>query len=310
MRKASFHRCSWLRFVLLLAGTLIACLVLWLRQPDQPTATQSPAVTAKTPAVPPQRGTTIRELIPFSQTTSWPLTSRQGPRMINRPKLPPPPPVPEVLLADWQTAIDPLAPLLAQTEYARITWIIEHHPDRQLSQAIKQAGESGKLILTTKHVLMEGAQFNANGLPSTGPGYIVFYTTGLVKAKTNKDFLEIMLSLSHEYVHYERWLKASPEDDNMMNNPRQHQSEFCQFKWQDERDAIATTCPLNLRWGLLDGGRAVCLYANDPREFDHAYFMLVLMQVRRFGLASDPGANLCLQQWAEIAGHPNPSEFK
>lgn len=250
------------------------------------------------------------ELRIFSLTTSWPLPYRTIPTGApNRPDLPPAPPVPQVLFGHWQEPA--FQSVLGQTLTARADWLFDHYPVDWLRQEFASLLRTHQLGVRFKQVSRTGAAFEATAGPhSGGSAYLVLYIGGLLAAKTDEDFLEIFLSMHHEFLHYRRWLNSTPEEDAVVTDPVRHIADYCQFKWEDERDTILRTCPLNIKWGMTQDTKATCLHSDNVAEFDQAYFILILMQRERIGLDAIPGGRLCLQRWAMIAGHPHPDEFK
>lgn len=214
-------------------------------------------------------------------------------------------------LQGWWPIPVPLQPLLMETLTARANWVLRNHPIIWFRETVTELIDRGQLKLNFNMVLKKGASFDATGDPNSGgTAQLSLNAGGLLFAKTDEDFLGIMLTVRHEYVHYWRWKHFTAQDEIIMTDPKSHLLEYCQFRWDDERDAEFQTCPANIAWDMVEGMRAVCLYSDNAADFDHAYFMLILMQRERIGIDAIPGARHCLQCWAVIASHPNPNEFK
>ena len=251
------------------------------------------------------------ELRIFSLTTSWPLPYRVIPTGTpNRPEFPPAPPVPEILLKYWMKSPS-LDGLAAQTLEARLSWVLNNHPERWLSEELLALDKNGQLRTGVQWIDTEGARFEATaGRRAHGVPTLLLMGGGLLKAKTEEDFLKIFISVRHEFVHYRRWLNSTEAEEAVHADKLGHLTDYCQFKWEDERDALFQTCPMTIEWGLTADTRAICLYSDDAEDFDHAYFMLILLQKQRVGQGAVPGGPLCLPFLAVMAGHPNPDEFK
>lgn len=252
------------------------------------------------------------DLVDFSRQTSWPLPPPSAEPMIGqRPLLPPSPPSGLSYLRYLEEPSD-MADALEAVLVLRWRYVIDFHPDPVLRRELRSAWTRNDLGVSFNiHPSAESAAFRVTEGGAGEPTfpYIELNARELLMADSPEEYLEIMISVGHEWKHYQQWLDSSfLEREVFYDHPPALLSaeQFCRLWWEQEQDAMYVGCKYAIEWDMLSGSRATCRYSYTVTEFDHANFMLVLARGSRM---TGP-MQLCKAIWATQVGHPHPEEFQ
>ena len=116
------------------------------------------------------------------------------------------------------------------------------------------------------------------------------------------------VSIYHEAVHWQQWLRAESEEEREIFAPTGNEDFSptrlqCEINFRNELEAYNRACELVREWQWHDMYRSkACLY-EEGADRDYAIFVDA-MYPRWTHFPT------CLPVWAEMAGHPHPELFE
>lgn len=195
----------------------------------------------------------------------------------------------------------------------RIQVLFEHHPDSEIRALVGLAKNKKIRIRLVESASRVNAVFTLERNDTSQPDSLdnliptfVFNSYWLAHFSTDQT-LEAMMVLSHEFVHYKQWKNSQDVDrwvfvieDSQVAKDLVFQSTtvsaLCSEFWKLEDEAFSAQCHLAKKWRVIDEDQSLC------RAFDSSEWNLALF-------AHQEGPPACKRIFAELAGHPNPSQF-